>query len=128
MKTLIVMLSVLALNLSVSARPPHEKTSGDIFHMNQVGKIHAAMLNNLDEDIDSTESFFEQEIANITESHDFTEGKIKAAMIAAIGNDLLRVKEARSSLEIKREILDADVEALHAKLGDIRKIIAEINL
>jgi hypothetical protein len=128
MKTLLVLLSVLALNLSISARPPHEKTGSDIYDYNQVGKIHAAMLNSLDEDIYTTQIFFDQEIANMTETNDFTEGKIRAAMVASIGNDLLKVKEARANLEDRAEILDADVEPLHNKLSDIRKIIDEINI
>ena len=128
MKTLILILSVIALNFSVAARPPHEKVVGDFYDMNQIGKIHAAMLNGLDEDIDSTQMMFDDEVANLKQTNDFTEGKIQASMIASIGNDLMKVKEARTSLEDKAEILDADVEPLHSKLVEIRKIIAEINL
>lgn len=128
MKTLIVILSVLALNLSVSARPPHEKSAGDFFDMNQIGKIHAAMLNGLDEDIYNTQTLFDQEIENLTETNDFTEGKIQAHMISSIGYDLLKIKEARANLEDKAEIVDADVVPLHNRLSELRKIIAEINI
>ncbi len=122
-------IALLILSTAISARPPHERgMPQDMVDSIQVGKITAAMLNSLDRDIYKTQKAFDKEISNVGDANDYVEGKIQAGMITLVGDELLRIQEERANLEDKSEIVDADVNPLHDRLEELRKIIDEINL
>lgn len=126
----VLLTAIIALTLtSAFARPPHERvTADDMMHSIQLGKISAAMLNDLDRDIRSTQKAFDKELGLMGETNDYVEGKIQAGMITMIGDELLRIQEKRANLEGKDELVDADVVPLHERLEEIRKVIEELNI
>lgn len=127
-KALIILITLIGLVASASARAPHETTlADDVFQINQNGKINAYYLNTLDMEIDSTQEMFNQELQKMPEPFSFTEGKIQASMITFIENELLKVQEQRSILDDQSQIIDNDVEPIKANLLKLQDIIRELN-
>jgi len=126
-KALIILITLIGLVASASARAPHETTlADDVFQINQNGKINAYYLNTLDMEIDTTQEMFNRELQKMTEPFSSREDKIQTNIIF-IENELLKVLDQRSNLDDQFEIVDNDVEPIKANLLKLQDIIRELN-
>ena len=119
-------LAFIVFNTNVAAQSSFLEE--ELFNYNQVGKINAAMLNDIDDQINMVKVNFDLETQNADAGTDQIEGKIIAAMIITIEDQLDQVDQERRLLDDKVEVLDEDRDSITQKLQGIQILIDEMNL
>ncbi len=119
-------LALIVFNTTVSAQSFDNDLEMELFNYNQVGKINAAMLNDIDAEINRVKVKFDVATEGLDAGDDIVEGKILAAMIISIEDQLAQVEELRDQLNDKYEVLDADKAAIDKKLQGIQVLINEL--
>ncbi len=119
-------LALIVFNTTVSAQSFDNDLEMELFNYNQVGKINAAMLNDIDAEINRVKVKFDVATDGLDAGYDIVEGKILAAMIISIEDQLAQVEELRDQLNDKYEVLDADKAAIDKKLQGIQVLINEL--
>ena len=122
----LVGLALIVFNTSVSAQSFDNDLETELFNYNQVGKINAVMLNEIDAEISRVKVNFDVATEGLDAGTDHVEGKILAAMIISIEDQLAQVEEQRDLLDDKYEVLDADKAAIDNKLQGIQILINEL--
>ena len=122
----LIALTLIVFNTQVAAQG--FSLEDELRDYNQVGKINAVMLNQIDDNINAVKVNFDLERENADGGFDHMEGKILAALILTIEDQLDAVDEQRRLLDEKYEILDANKEAIDNRLQGIQILIDEINL
>ncbi len=119
-------LAFIVFNTNVAAQSSFLEE--ELFNYNQVGKINAAMLNDIDDQINQVKVNFDLETQNADAGTDQIEGRIIAAMIITIEDQLEQVDQERRLLDDKVEVLDEDRDSITQKLQGIQILIDEMNL
>lgn len=94
----------------------------------QEGKIEAAYLNMLREDINKAEAGFEHTVANLDEPINDVEGKIQAAMIDMIETEIKMAKVMHSDLSNEEVINDETSSELRKQIELVKDLTAELSL
>ncbi len=128
MKNLVTLIgmALIVFNTSVSAQSM--SLEEELFNYNQVGKINAAMLNQVDDKINQVKVKFDLASENADGGTDLVEGKILAAMIISIEDKLDQIDQERALLDDKYEIEDADLNAIEKDLQGVEVLINELSL
>ena len=119
-------LAFIVFNTNVAAQSSFLEE--ELFNYNQVSKINAAMLNDIDDQINLVKVNFDLETQNTDAGTDHIEGRIIAAMIITIEDQLEQVDQERRLLDDKVEVLDEDRDSITQKLQAIQILIDEMNL
>ncbi len=123
MKSLFLILTVL-FTFSANMAQANELNFQDSI---QEGKIEAAYLNMLREDINKAEAGFEHTVANLDEPINDVEGKIQAAMIDMIETEIKTAKVMHSDLSNEEVINDETSSDLRKQIELVKDLTAELS-
>lgn len=127
MKNLLTLIAMALIVFNTSAHAQSANLEEELFNYNQIGKINAAMLDQVDQQIRTTKIKFQGAAADADAGDDIVEGKILASMIIMIEDELDKVDEKRALLDDKYEIVDADINSIQKDLNGINVLIDEMN-
>lgn len=123
MKSLILVFTIL-LSFAGNAATVDVLSNHDSI---QEGKIEAAYLAMLEEDIKKTEAALEFSVANLNEPITDHEGKILAAMINMIEDEIVKAKKMHDALSNENVIDDSSAKDLRKQIKDIFDLIAGLS-
>lgn len=108
--------STLMMGLSLNAQ---EIDFSEIIDQNQNGKIEAAMISTIEDKASRLEQLILKKEANF-QTNDMTEGKLMAAMVTTVLNDLGDIK-AKISTGVSGE----EIDTLYARMSELESIVSE---
>lgn len=128
MKNLITLIGMALIVFNTSINAQDMNLEEELFNYNQVGKINAVMLNDVDDKINQVKVKFDLAAENADGGTDLVEGKILAAMIISIEDKIDQIEKRRELLNDKYEIVDADLEEIEKGLQGVEVLINELSL
>ncbi len=128
MKNLITLIGMALIVFNTSINAQDMNLEEELFNYNQVGKINAAMLNEVDDKINQVKVKFDLASENLDAGSDHVEGKILAAMIISIEDKIDQIEQRRALLDDKYEIVDRDLEEIEQGLQGVEVLIHELSL
>lgn len=123
----VIAMALIIFNTNANSNSSWTELEEQLYKDNQIAKINASMLEQLDREIGYVNKKFQAAIADSDAGDDIVEGKFLASMIFMIEDKLNQIEDERALLDDKYEIVDADIDAIKKDINNASDIIDAMN-